>query len=42
MIAQARAVGEGPELFLEGNQKGIKRHDFEIGGGRALESRREE
>ena len=33
MIARERAVEEGPEHFLDGNQEGIRRNDFEGGGG---------
>ena len=37
MSAWARAVGEVPGVFLEGNQEGIMRREFEggAGGGRS-------
>ena len=33
MSAQKKSVGEGLGVFLERNQKAIRRHDFEGGRG---------
>ena len=33
MSAHERVVGEGPGVLIEGNNEGIRRHDFEGGRG---------